>query len=70
MAYLTDNQVMVRVIETNAVDYKKHSFLFFSWYVKVSSTKIRNDLFIATNDNFDSVFINNKAYKLTPPVQE
>lgn len=44
---------LVRVIETRAVDYEQHSWLFFKWDVKVASSKLRNDIFIETNDNFE-----------------
>lgn len=64
MAHIQQNP-LIRVVETSAVDYKKKSFLFFSWKVKVSSTKLRKDIVIQTNDEFDSVFINGKEYKLT-----
>jgi hypothetical protein len=63
MAHTTTNNTMVRVIETQAVDYEKHSWLIFEWNVKVNTTKLRNDIFIVTNDEFDSVFINNVEYE-------
>ena len=69
MAQTTNNKPLVRVIETQAVDYEKHSFLFFYWYVKVKAETLRNDLFIETNDEFNSVFIGGKEYIKKPPVQ-
>lgn len=57
---------VIKVIETRVADYQQHSWLFFNWYVKVASNKMRNDIFIETNDAFDSVFINGNEYKITP----
>lgn len=62
----TQTKPLVRVIETRAVDYEQHSWLFFKWDVRVSEKKMRNDIFIETNDDFDSVFINGTEYKVTP----
>jgi len=61
----SSKNTQIEVIESNLVKYKKQSFLFFSWYVKVSATKIRNDIVIETNDEIENIYFNGKLLELT-----
>jgi hypothetical protein len=55
------NKPIVKVIETREVTYKKKSFLFFKWFVKVASKSMYKTVAIYTNDeNIKEVFLNGK----------
>lgn len=56
------NTTLVEVIETNKVTYSRKSFLFFDWYTKVSTEKMRNDIYILTNDTIDGIYLNDKKF--------
>ena len=59
-----NNQTFIEVIETQKVKYRKESFLFFSWFVRISAYKIKKDIFISTNDDIDNIFFNDQFINL------
>lgn len=52
------------LVRVEKVAYKKKSLLgIFEWYVKVSTTKMHDDIYITTTRIFDDVYVNGVKYR-------
>ena len=56
----------VDLVQIEKVAYKKKSLLgIFSWWVKVSAKKLRDDIYITTNRDIENVYLNGKLFSST-----
>ena len=53
-------QTEISGVENLKVVYERRKWLCFTWYVKIKSTSIGNDLFIQTNEVVERIILNNK----------
>jgi len=58
----TKNPVVVKVIETNEVTYRRNEFLFFRWSTFESATRVGRNIIIETNDDIDAVVVNGQTF--------
>ncbi len=62
MATAIKNITQVGISEKQRVVYEYKTWLIFGWWVKISTEKIKNDLFVNTTEDFEEVIINDKKY--------
>lgn len=63
MAQSTNNATNVVKTEKYKVIYERKHFLIFTWYKKLKADKLGQDLEIATQEDFDGIYLNGEKLK-------